>query len=42
MVDVVLCAPFTSLIAVYGVVHLTTVMLGAQNVNQFSSGRVHR
>ena len=38
VVDVVLCAPFTSLIAVYGVVHLTPVMLGAQNVNQFSSG----
>ncbi len=37
-VDVVLCPPFTSLIAVYSVVHHTTVMLGAQNVNQYPNG----
>ena len=37
-IDVVLCPPFTSLIAVYGVVHQTPVMLGAQNVNQHPSG----
>lgn len=37
-VEVVLCPPFTSLIAVYGVVHHTSVMLGAQNVNQHPSG----
>lgn len=37
-VDVVLCPPFTSLIAVFGVVHQTSVMLGAQNVNQHPSG----
>ncbi len=37
-IDVVLCPPFTSLIAVYGVVHHTPVMLGAQNVNQHPSG----
>ena len=37
-VDVVLCPPFTSLIAVYGVVHHSPVMLGAQNVNQHPSG----
>ena len=38
VVDVVLCPPFTSLIAVFGVVHHTPVMLGAQNVNQHGSG----
>ena len=37
-VDVILCPPFTSLIAVYGVVHNTSVMLGAQNVNQHVNG----
>ena len=37
-VDVVLCPPFTSLIAVYGVLHNTPVMLGAQNVNQHADG----
>jgi triosephosphate isomerase len=37
-VDVVLCPPFPSLIAVYGVVHHTPVMLGAQNVNQHANG----
>ena len=37
-VDVVLCPPFTSLIAVFGVVHHSPVMLGAQNVNQHASG----
>ena len=37
-IDVVLCPPFTSLIAVYGVVHNTPVMLGAQNVNQHPNG----
>lgn len=38
VVDVVLCPPFTSLIAVFGVVHHTPVMLGAQNVNQHGNG----
>ena len=38
VVDVVLCPPFTSLIAVFGVVHHTPVMLGAQNVNQHANG----
>ncbi len=38
VVDVILCPPFTSLIAVYGVVHNTSVMLGAQNVNQHVNG----
>ncbi len=38
VVDVVVCPPFTSLIAVYGVVHHTPVMLGAQNVNQHVDG----
>ena len=37
-IDVVLCPPFTSLIAVYGVVHNTPVMLGAQNVSQHPNG----
>ena len=37
-IDVVLCPPFTSLIAVYGVVHHTTVMLGAQNISQYPNG----
>ena len=37
-IDVVLCTPFTSLIAVYGVVHNTPVMLGAQNVSQHPNG----
>ena len=37
-IDVVLCPPFTSLIAVYGVLQNTPVMLGAQNVNQHGSG----
>lgn len=37
-IDVVLFPPFTSLIAVYGVVHHTPVMLGAQNVNQHPNG----
>lgn len=37
-IDVVLCPPFTSLIAVYGVVHSTSVMLGAQNVSQHLNG----
>ena len=37
-VDVVLCPPFTSLIAVYGVVNHTPVSLGAQNVNQHPDG----
>lgn len=38
VIDVVLCPPFTSLIAVYGVVHHTPVMLGAQNVSQHPNG----
>ncbi len=38
VVDVVLCPPFTSLIAVFGVLHHTPVMLGAQNVNQHPNG----
>ena len=38
VIDVVLCPPFTSLIAVYGVLHHTSVMLGAQNVNQHANG----
>ena len=37
-IDVVLCPPFASLIAVYGVVHHTPVMLGAQNVSQHPKG----
>ena len=37
-VDVVLCPPLTSLIAVYGVVHHTPVRLGAQNVSQHPNG----
>ena len=37
-VDVVICPPLTSLIAVYGVVHHTPVMLGAQNVSQHPNG----
>ena len=37
-VDVVLCPPFSSLVAVYGVVNHTPVFLGAQNVNQHRSG----
>ena len=37
-VDVVLCPPSTSLIAVYGVVHHSPVMLGAQNVSQHPNG----
>ena len=37
-IDVVLCPPFTSLIAVYGVVHNTPVTLGAQNVSQHPNG----
>ncbi len=37
-IDVVLCPPFTSLIAVYGVVHNTPVMLGAQNISQHLNG----
>ena len=37
-IEVVLCPPFTSLIAVYGVVHNTRVMLGAQNVSQHPNG----
>lgn len=37
-IDVVLCPPFMSLIAVYSVIHSTPVMLGAQNVSQHSNG----
>ena len=37
-VDVVLCPPFTSIIAVYRVVHHTPVKIGAQNVSQHLNG----
>ena len=37
-VDVVLCPPYSSLVAVYGVVNHTPVFLGAQNVNQHRNG----
>ena len=38
LVDVVLCPPFPSLIAVYGVVKNSHVMLGAQNVSHHEHG----
>ncbi len=37
-IDVVLCPPFTSLLAIYGVVQSSPVYLGAQNVNQHPNG----
>ncbi len=37
-VDVVLCPPFPSLQSVGGVIHNTSVMLGAQNVSQHNVG----
>ena len=38
VIEVVLCPPFPSLIAVYGVVKNTPVGLGAQNVSQHENG----